>query len=413
MEFLNELSETVAKPKLIPMQKQPERRLLSVFMSLVELSSEVRGQFFDMCGYGAGRTCSLQSYMEVSYNKSKYSDVRPDGLVFAKRGSNTWSAFIEAKARTSKIRPEQIIDYIDLAASVDVDAVISISNEFARSPEELPYTIPLGKMKKRSVYHFAWADIRTFLERVKHQANLEALEAAVLDQCLEFFWHDDSGVSTFDKMPQDWPKFVDSARTGVGFSTKTPGITEIVHAWQQERRDLCSKLSHTTKQSVELRHSAGVRSTPDQRLKEDRARLANQYELEARYYFKETKSELVVTADLVNRKITFSLSISAPENKKAKASITWLTETASGLSVSPLDIVVTWKGRGQVSSFALDDLRSEPEAAWAGQKERPRGIQIITSLQSAADFRSAKKFIASLEGRAGELVSDGSAAGWI
>ncbi len=39
--------------------------------------------------------------------------------------------FVEAKA-ASTIRSEQIIDYIELATTVGVDTIITISNEFAR-----------------------------------------------------------------------------------------------------------------------------------------------------------------------------------------------------------------------------------------------------------------------------------------
>lgn len=351
MQFIHELPQTVSKPKLIPNNKQPERRLLSVFLSLLELSPEVRARFFQLCGYGAGRTCSVQSFMEVSYPNNRFPDTRPDGLIHCERGSNVWSAFIEAKARTSHIRTDQVLDYVNLAAMLGVDTIITISNEFARSADELPYHLPQNKLKKRSVFHFAWADIRTFLERVRVEAKLEGLEDQIIGQCLDYFWHVDSGVATFDKMPQDWPKFVDSARTGVGFSAKTPGITEIIHAWQQERRDLCSKLGHILQQSVELRHAAGPRASADERLKLDRLQLADSYELEAKYLLKESKSELTITADLVNRKFTWSLSIFLPPNGKAKASVNWLVERATLLSIAPLDVVLYWKGKKETHGY--------------------------------------------------------------
>jgi hypothetical protein len=413
MNFIKELPRTISKPKLIPHNKQPERRLLSVFMSLLEMSPEVRTRFLQLCGYGAGRTCAIQSFMEVAYPSQRYSDVRPDGLIFCERGNNKWSAFVEAKARTSHIRAEQVLDYVDLAASLDVDAVITISNEFARSPDELPYNLPQNKLKKRSIFHFAWADIRTFLERVKSEAKLDDLERGIIEQCLDYMWHSDSGVATFDKMPQDWPKFVDSARTGVGFSSRTPGITEIVHAWQQERRDLCSKLGHELGQPVEIRHAAGARSSAEERLKLDRSQLADDYELEARYLMKQTKCELSITADLVNRKITWSLSLALPPNKKAKATITWLLERASILGIKPLDVVLYWKGKQKPTAMSLQELQADPEIVWQGQKDQPRTVFVISSIQNSADFRSARKFISGLETRTLDLVCQAREVSWL
>lgn len=382
-------------------------------MALLDLSPEVRAQFLEMCGYRAGRTSNIESYMEVSYQNQKYSDVRPDGLISATRGTNNWAAFVEAKARNSKIRSEQIIEYLELAAQLDVGNIITISNEFARSPDEQPYHIAGNKLRRRNLFHFAWADIRTFLERVKVQTKLEPLEMALLEQCLEFFWDEDSGISTFDKMPQDWSKFVDSARTGVGFSSKTPGITEIVHAWQQERRDLCSKLSHWLQQPVVSKHFAGSRASSDERLKADRARLADEYELEAHYQFKESKCELLIVADLVNRRTTLRFSLQAPDNKKAKASVTWFLDTSQSLSISPSDVIFEWKGRGKATSHELTNLRSNPASAWEGQKDKPKSIQLLSYTENAASFKSAKKFISTLEMKAHDIVKSAEVAGWI
>ena len=91
--------------------------------------------------------------------------------------------FVEAKAASS-IRSEQIIDYIELATTVGVDTIITISNEFARLPEELPYHIAGSKRRKFDIFHFAWADIRTFLAlQINHQ-DLGEVEEKVLIECL-------------------------------------------------------------------------------------------------------------------------------------------------------------------------------------------------------------------------------------
>lgn len=155
MKAVTELSSSENTPRLIPVSKQTERRLLSVFMALLDLIPSIRADFLAKCGFGAGKTSTMQSYMEVSYSSPRLADVRPDGLIACKRGNTTWGAFIEAKAEGKTIRPEQIQDYADLAASLDLDAIITISNEFAVSPSELPYHVAASKRRKREIYHFA------------------------------------------------------------------------------------------------------------------------------------------------------------------------------------------------------------------------------------------------------------------
>ena len=148
MKSIDELVSSKNKPRLVPTFKQQERNLLSVFMTLLELVPHIRGEFLKLCGYPSGKTCNFQSHMEVTYSGSKMPDVRPDGLFACQRGTSEWAAFIEAKAGKSPIRPEQIIDYLGLAAQVDVATVITISNEFARTPTELPYHVATNKRRK-------------------------------------------------------------------------------------------------------------------------------------------------------------------------------------------------------------------------------------------------------------------------
>jgi len=254
MKCIDQLSNNLNRPRLTPSFKKTERTLLSVFMRTLELIPDLRAEFLSSCGYGAGKSSSYASYMEVNYPSAKYPDGRPDGLIACQYGKRLWSAFIEAKAEKSPIRSDQMQDYAELAAKLDVDALISLSNEFARTPSEPPYNIPIGKRRKREIYHFAWAELRTMLELQRLNGRLAPLEAAILDDCLDYFWSNVSGVLTYDMMPSEWPDFVQSAGVGVGFQTQTPGITEIVKGWQQERRDIRSKLIHETRTSVELRH---------------------------------------------------------------------------------------------------------------------------------------------------------------
>lgn len=413
MRVLDELGERSAKPRLIPLFKQPERRLLSVFMSLLEICPTVRGYFLSKCGYGSGKTCKLTSRMEVSFASPKLAGVRPDGLLVCQRGKSNWSAFIEAKAEASPIRSEQIQDYAQLASVLDVDAVITISNEFATTAEQLPYHISHSRRKKRDIYHFSWADIRTMLERIKSNEVIENTELLVLDECLEFFWSEGSGVRTYDAMPVRWPDFVQSAGVPLGFSTKTQGITEIIHGWQQERRDLSSKLAHLSQASVHMVHAAGVRSKPEDRLAHDRKMLADLYVLEACYAFEHSKTRLSIQSDLKACRTSVALQIQPLAGKKAKGVVTWLITSLRDFELSNADISFDWKGQNMDRTLPLSDLVSYPEQAFMDRKEAPKNIRIVAGIQDVRRFKSRKKFIEDVEGLAISMLNNATKCGWL
>ncbi|WP_187292493.1 hypothetical protein [Octadecabacter antarcticus] len=335
--------------------------------------------------------------MEVTFRSSKTPDHRPDGLVACKRGTSEWTAFIEAKAGKSEIRSEQIQDYAHLASLLDVHCIISISNEFARSPTELPYHVAGNKRRKKEIRHFAWAELRASIDRFSGCNELPDLARNILSDAASFLWDPASGILTFDQMPQEWGEFVQSSGVGVGFSSKTPGITEIVHGWHQERRDLRSKLAHEACQAVELRHELGMRAEFDAILSHDRKRLAEKYELVASFVFKEPKLSLDVRCELQDRKSTVSVDIPVPADKGAKAATTWLTKQTEDFEATKTDVIMTWKGRGNGRHVTLETLRNDPDKLFEGMREAPKSIRLVRQIHDVRRFRSAKNFIVDLE----------------
>lgn len=397
MKCLNELSPSCRKPNLMDKGKKTERTLLSVFMRLLELVPDLRAEFLAQCGYNSGRSCTYDSFMEASFSSTKLPDHRPDGLILCKRGSSEWTAFVEAKAGKSDIRPEQIQDYAHLASLVDVDCIISISNEFARSPTELPYHVAGNKRRKREIRHFAWAELRAMIDRLARVHDQDDLSRAILQDAASFLWDQASGILTFDQMPKEWGEFVQSSGVGVGFSSKTPGITEIVHGWHQERRDLRSKIAHSAEQHVDLRHELGVRAEFDAILSCDRKRLAEQYELVTSYYFKDTKLSLEALCELQDRKSTVTVDIPVPADKGAKAITTWLTKQTDHFDATKTAIVMTWRGKGNERHATIEGMRNDPDKLFDGFREAPRSIRLVRQIHDVRRFRSAKNFVVDLE----------------
>lgn len=413
MKCFDELINGNNTPRLIPSFKKTERRLLSVFLALLDISPNIRGEFFRKCGCGFAASGSYRSVMEPSYSSSKYSEARPDGLVSVQRGATTWGAFVEAKTEGSGIRPEQILDYVKLADLLGVETVISISNEFARTPEELPYYIQSNKRKSKSIFHFAWADIRTFLELARTEPELSDVEIKLLQQCLEYFWDEQSGIRTFDSMPENWPAFVEASSTTLGFNSKVKGFMEIIYGWQQERRDLCSKLTHRLGRQVQLRHEAGVRSTEEDRLATDRALLAENYCLAAKFLFGNTKTELNILSDLRACRTTAILEIPVPAEKGPKAITTILTKTLQGIDHTGLKITFDFPGRNNDISISADVLERDAHLVHEGRKQPPKSVLATLDMHGVRRFKSRKKFVEDVEALVDRIVAMGEAASWI
>lgn len=214
-------------------------------------------------------------------------------------------------------------------------------------------------------------------------------------------------------MPSEWGEFVQSSGVGVGFSSKTPGITEIVHGWHQERRDLRSKLAHMSGLAVDLRHDLGVRAEFDAILSHDRKQLAEKYELLASYLFRDQKIALDIRCELQDRKSTVSVDIPVPADKGAKAVTNWLTKQTETFDVAKTAIVMTWKGRGNERHATLDALRDDPDKLFEGFREAPKSVRLVRQIHDVRRFRSAKNFIVDLEGLVLHMTDELHAAGFL
>ncbi len=413
MKYLEAVKSPENRPRLIPNYKQTERRLLSVFLALLSHSSNSRGLFMRQCGCNFGRTAKYSSAMEVSFQGSQMPEVRPDGLVVCQKGKTSWAALIEAKAEGKPIRADQIAGYIQLAKIIGVENIITFSNEFARVPSEPPYHVDGKRSRGINVFHFAWADIRTTLMLLKGDPELDEVERGLLDECLEYLWDDKSGVQTFDAMPETWPAFVESASTTLGFNANIKGFSDIVHAWQQERRDLCSKLTHRLGVDVELRHHAGIRSSDDERTQADRRDLADRYQMSAQFFFKDRKLALDVLLNLHSCRMSASIGLPVPENKGARATVTWLTKVLDEELSNDPAVCFDWPGRSDDTLKSIGDFLLEPEAVLYHHKSVPKAVNLIVSRHGVRNFKSRKKVISDLENMVFELVDYCQVKGWL
>jgi len=405
MKALNALKTPIAA-QLIPSFKKTERRLLSVFMRVLDIIPAFRGHILEMVGYRGGKTSIYKSHMEPSFDLLSAPAVRPDGLLTCKRGTKEWSALVEAKADNHPIRPDQIADYTNLAKLLDVGTVISISNEFASGHGDIPYTLAHSKKKGRALYHLSWSQIASEMTMFLEEGHkLNDAEKMILQEAIRYFAAKDSGVSTFDEMSMSWKDFVNSANTVIGFNTNTPGVADIVRDWQQERRDLCIKLNQQIGGGVESWFPTKLRKDAAEKRKAIREKLTNEYQLQAEYVFRETKTSLEVLADLRACSSTFIYKFDPPKGKQIRAVSTWLGKILASHTGGDFMVMLDWPGREPHSIFKASEIVHHPEIMIGNRKHAPKTISFITSKQDARRFKSRKRFIEDLENEAEKLIN--------
>ncbi len=166
-------------------------------------------EFYDLLltslGRRIGTWARVDCFTEVVFETAgEDKGRRPDDLIVVWIGGCSWSALLESKIGNGARNAEQVEAYLRLARPNDIDAVATLSNQFALQPAHRPLALPAKALGKVKPYHWSWMYLLT-------QADLLLTTEGVANQDQHLILH-------------ELKLFLDNPRTGVvaGFTTMPP-----------------------------------------------------------------------------------------------------------------------------------------------------------------------------------------------
>ena len=388
------------RSRLFPVlsETSKEGRTLSILLSCIEYVDDFGQAMLADLGIRAGVRSKIETYTEVVLRKTADKKFRPDGLIVVRTGSRTWTALIEAKVGNSELTAEQIESYLDLAKQNGIDAVITISNQFAPIPSHHPVSLNATALKKCPVLHWSWQYVLTQATLlIRNNKVVDRDQSVILNEMVRFLTHPSAGVQSFDQMPAAWPTLVSTVQVGGGLSARSLEVQEVVGAWYQETQDLSLILSRQLGEEVDVKLQRAYVADPSARMKADAQTLVDQHCLKSVFSVPNTASTIEVTADLAKRSIFASMRINAPADRKStKARLNWLLRQLQKSNPDHLHIRMIWPGRGQNSQFPLTILRENVDVADSDGKVAS-SFEVVYARDLAGRFAQRKNFIIELE----------------
>ena len=186
--------------RLRPEQPPPdeeERRGVSALLAVINSVREFGRAITAPLGAPAGIP---MAYIEVPFTSGE-KKLRPDGVVQVRRGSALWTVLIEVKTGANEPKAAQVESYLDVAREQGFNAVLTISNQLAGAPGEHPLTVDKRKLRKVSLHHLSWSQIRT--EALVEQGNKAVSDpdqAWILAEFIRYLEHPRSGAAEFEDM---------------------------------------------------------------------------------------------------------------------------------------------------------------------------------------------------------------------
>jgi hypothetical protein len=396
----SELLMTGERARLFPVlaETSKEGRTLSILLACFETVDNFGKSLLVDLGVKVGARTQIQTYTEVVLKKGGDKTVRPDGLIVVKSGTTTWTALVEAKVGNSDLNAEQLESYLEIAKLNGVDALITISNQFAPLPTHHPVKLSTAALKKAKVAHWSWMYLLTQATlQLGNDEITDREQRVILNELVRFLSHPSAGVKGFDQMPAAWTDVTGTVQAGGTISAKSEAAHEVVGAWYQETRDLSLILSRQLGEDVSVRVPRAHVRDPELRMKSDLLILASENCLRAEFDVPNTAGVIEVCADLRKRSVFSSMYVAAPADRKStKARLSWLVRQLQKSNPEGIHIRFIWPGRGQSTQHPLTVLRERPEIADEADKV-VSSFEVVFARDLGARFSQRKNFVTELE----------------
>ncbi len=378
-----------------------EGRTTSIVLACLAKVDEFGASLLGSVDQKVGARSKIHTFTEVVC-KNRAADIkeRPDGLIVLRSGSREWKALVEAKIGSSDLNADQIERYRQLAKDNGIDCVISISNQFATSPQTHPLSEVNKSRSKIPVFHWSWMYILTEADLLLSQDSVSDTDQRILlNELRRFLTHESAGVKGFDRMPKAWGELNRLVSSGGVIPAKSSDAGTVITAWHQETRDLALILSRMTEASVSEKLSRKHRSDSAARLKDDLVLLREKQELQAELDVPDAAAPLVVCVDMKRRSVDVGMTLRAPEDKvSTKARLNWVLRQIKAEDLADLYIRLLWPGKSEPTQYLVTDLREDPDIANAHRDHlSPRSFHIFRSKRLGARFTQQTNFIVDLE----------------
>lgn len=307
---------------------------------------------------GAPKSSVIATFAEVRFKDAAGKVVIPDGAIVCRRGSKSWTCLVEVKTGTNDLKDDQVASYLDLARDHGFDGVLTISNQITATSAESPVTVDGRKLRRTSLWHFSW--LRILTEAViqnQYRGVSNPDQAWILRELIHYLSSEASGATGFEDMGEHWVEVRKSAREGT-LRQADASTKAVAERWEQFTQYLCLQFSQDLGRTVSAPRVPRSQTTAS-RIEEITKGLASSGELTATLHVPDAAGDLQITADLRARQIATSVKVSAPEDRRPKARISWLLRQLDG-APEDLHINVAYPSARDTTHATFGQAREDP-----------------------------------------------------
>ena len=402
---ITEHLESGERARLIPVVSASHKEVaaVSVVLAVFRIIPEYAKMMLEEVGAPWSKRSTLTALTEVCFKKPKQTRSqlpRPDGLLVVDTSRKEWTALVEAKIKNEQLKGDQLEKYLDLAKEFGVDALITISNQFATTPSHHPASVDKRKLKSVDLYHFSWLSLLSNAQLLSESETVTDREQAmVLKELIRFLEHDHSGVQPFDRMGPRWKGICSKIHNAETVGKSDADLQASISDWAQLVRYLSLSLSSKIGKRVQLSLPRKHKKDPEAKYVDYVKSMIERCRLSDSFAIPNTAGEIHLEADLRRRTVSVSMQVDPPGDKKrATAAINWLTRQLKNDKIENVLITCQWPRKTPATTKPLEHALEYPDDLVPENcKDLPTRLEIRRVASLAGRFRGARTLVEDCE----------------
>lgn len=344
-------------------EREAELRAASTLLGVARAVSEFGRRIVAMAGGPAGR---LECYTEVPFDielNGVRTTVRPDGLLWVKRGAKEWRALVEVKVGNQTLDQAQIDNYHTIASDEAMDALITISNEAALSNGLPPHIAIDGRRaRKVPVVHLSWDRLLSEAQMLSGQEEIaDADQHWMLDEWILYVNDDRARIIEQPQLGASWSDVVRAAQSG-DLRSGTIQVEEVVRLWDAYLWKLGFRMRAQLGVDVGQRLTREEKSDPAARFKGLCATALAQGVLQGIMQVPGAASDVALDLVVAAQSVRFSVELDAPADMRARTRVNWLLRQLERDAAANADVVVkvNWQYKKYRTQATLAEAIADP-----------------------------------------------------
>lgn len=356
----------------ITSEREAELRATAALLAITKAVSEFGKTLVALAGGPRGR---VATYTEVPFKTGTGPDekeLRPDGLLCVTRGKREWRALLEVKVGDNPLGQEQFDLYHKLARDVEVDALITISNQAALPNGLPPLSVDGRRLRSVSVTHLSWERLLSEARVLSRREGVaDEDQSWMLEEWVRYLADPASRIIEPPQLGKHWKTVLRAAREA-NLPAASLEVQDVVEHWDGFLRKVAMRLRAKLGADVQLVVSRAEKADPQSRLKKLHAEAIQSGELNGAFKIRDAAGPLFVSIILPARSVQYAVEVKPPTEGRQKTRVTWLTRQLKASDVAKeLLVQVRWdKGRVESQARILEAMEN-PDALLRDSEHQP------------------------------------------